>query len=69
VEPTGHFATENGELLNAALANVDGKSVADGGAFDSNGQLEHPDRVVLLDDEGATAYPLRCRAHPFPLRS
>jgi DNA topoisomerase-1 len=48
------LASERDEQLVAGLASAGGKPVADGGAFDSRGELTDPAGVVLLDERGAT---------------
>jgi len=52
---TGRFATEAGGTLDAELALLGGRPLASGSDFTAAGELEHPERVVLLDEVGARA--------------
>jgi DNA topoisomerase I len=51
----GRFSTEENESFEAKLDTIDGRSVATGADFNSDGQLEDPSGRVLLDAAAAHA--------------
>ncbi|HUY07233.1 MAG TPA: type I DNA topoisomerase [Acidimicrobiales bacterium] len=48
-----NVATKEGESFSAALSRVANREVVSGKDFNALGDLIHPDRVVLLDEQGA----------------
>ena len=50
---TADVATVEGESFTAELSRVDGRETVTGKDFDSTAALSHPERVVLLDGDGA----------------
>ncbi len=52
---TANVATTEGESFSAELTRVDGRDIVTGKDFNSVGALVRPDRVALLDEEGANS--------------
>ena len=66
---TANVATTEGESFSADLSRVDGREIVTGKDFNSTGALTQPDRVILLDEEGANSLASALETAPFRVAS